>query len=252
MMKKISFLCLGILFFSGAFAQDFTILDNPVELQSQGCDPFLNEPFESKDFVPYFKTYLQNTAANVQDSIQIEWRYLHELTVQPSGWKVTGICDNDLCRTEDGDWFTGTPQTSKKFDNAHNMLLEVNVYAPTTGLDGIGKYYVEVKTANQTDTVEFILTKLFTDIKGISVKDSRVSLYPNPASQSLQVFANTELKASSLSVYNIIGKEIMQQPLNQHQEVTNLNISALPSGLYFVRIADEHGKVLTSRKFTKN
>jgi len=252
MSKILSILAASALLCStAAIAQDFTVLENPVQLSTSGNTPFLNEPFESKDFVLDFKTYVKNISENSNDSIQIEWTYLPSMTVQPTDWKVIGICDNILCRSEDGAWFSGTTQTSNKFDNAHNMLLEVNIYAPTTAPDGVGTYHVEVKTPNQTDTVVFILTKQTTGISGVAVNDQRIALYPNPATDVLNIFADNKLNVSNVSVYNIIGKEMTAQAITKGQEVSTLNLNQLSPGLYLVRFSDEKGNIVSTRRLTK-
>lgn len=252
MSKILSLLVAGaLLSTSYASAQDFTILEKPFEMSTTGCEPFLNQQFEVKDYVLGFQTHLKNISTVATDSIQVEWTYLHDLTVQPSGWKVTGVCDNILCRAEDGVWFTGTPQKSDSFDNMHNMLLEVNVYAPTNSADGIGTYHIEVKTPNQTDTAVFILTKTPLGISKTLVNNKSVAIFPNPATDVLNIYTDNKLKVSQISIYNIIGKELTTQTRNNNQEVSTLNIAQFAPGIYLIRFNDENGNVVATSKFTK-
>lgn len=252
MSKILSLLVAGALLSTTyAYAQDFEILENPFEMSTTGCAPFENQPFETKDFVLGFQTHLKNLSTDPMDSIQVEWTYLHNLTVEPSGWKLTGICDNDLCRSEDGAWYTGNTEIGKKFDNTHNMLLELNVFAPTNGLDGVGTYHVEVKTANQTDTAVFILTKTPLGISKTLINNKSVAIYPNPATDVLNIYTDNKLKVNQISVYNLIGKEMITQDRSSNQEVTTLNISEFAQGIYIIRFNDENGNVVATRKFTK-
>lgn len=236
-----------------AHAQDsFHVIDNPVTLSTTGTTDG-----DTTDFVVNFQTHIQNMSTDSSSNLTITWTYLNNQTVQPTGWRALGICDNIVCRTPYDPAMTGTPQKSAPFNNNrdNNMLLEMNISAPISSPNGMGTYYIEVKNdslnATQTDTVVFVLTKLPLGIQGITLNDSRVSLYPNPATNSLNVFTNKALKPATLSIYNISGIEIAKHTVNQQQEVTNLNISTLPSGIYLVGILDANGNTVATRKFTK-
>lgn len=165
--------------------------------------------------------------------------------------KVRGICDNITCRSENGPWFSCVPQDGNPFDNAHNMLLEVNVYAPTDGLNGTGTYHVQVKTTNQTDTAVFILNKYPLGVSNVIMTEKSIALYPNPASNLLNVFVDNKLKVKQISVYNIIGKEETILNKTDNQEVSTLNLSQYSSGIYLIRFNDANGNTVATRKFTK-
>jgi hypothetical protein len=82
---------------------------------------------------------------------------------------------------------------------------------------------------------------------------TRVSLYPNPAYNEINVTVNSAGESkSTLSVYNLIGKEVLAQEVNlvQGANVFNLDISSLPSSLYFIRVGNA-GKVNGNLKFIK-
>lgn len=250
MSKILSLVASAVIFCSAtAIAQEFSIAEKPMELTTPGCTP------DPTDYVLEFFTHVKNDLADPNAAITIEWTYLHNLTVQPAGWKLLGICDNDQCRAEDGPWFTGTPQFSFPFinDRDSSMLLELNVHAPTNLPDGVGTYYVEVKTPNQTDTAVFILTKTDgTSISTVSMKDQRISLYPNPSKDILNIYAAKSLNAKQISIYNLIGQEINTQELDKNNDVTRLNVQNLPSGIYMIRVANQNGEIVSTRKFLKD
>lgn len=76
---------------------------------------------------------------------------------------------------------------------------------------------------------------------------SAVAIYPNPA---VSWFSLSEgIQASRVEVYNIIGKQIAQfafQPSGRY------DISNLAGGMYLIRIVDNKGKVVTTKRLTKN
>lgn len=66
------------------------------------------------------------------------------------------------------------------------------------------------------------------------VKNNKFIIYPNPASENLQIISN-ELKINSVSIFNLLGKEMIC--LNSYSENNAINISTLNSGEYIIRIS---------------
>ena len=72
---------------------------------------------------------------------------------------------------------------------------------------------------------------------------TNISIYPNPVKNKL--FIQGLLNPTKISVYNVLGKEILSI-----KNTNNINVEALPSGVYLIRISDGVGQ--TNRKFIKN
>ena len=70
----------------------------------------------------------------------------------------------------------------------------------------------------------------------------KVSMYPNPTSGIVTIEAGSVIE--SISVYNVLGQEMLSQKGNSASET--LNISNLKSGVYLVRTTS-NGKTATSR-----
>ena len=66
-----------------------------------------------------------------------------------------------------------------------------------------------------------------------------VMLFPNPASDKIQISLNNDLQINQVQIYNNIGKLV----LNQSNSFDNINISNLPPGLYIVEIIAEDWNV---------
>jgi hypothetical protein len=84
------------------------------------------------------------------------------------------------------------------------------------------------------------------DCSALSVEDENllaISIYPNPTSNTLFISGNET--PISVSIYNVLGKEVVSK-----KNTNNINVQALPSGLYTIRISD--GIRQTNRKFIKN
>ena len=72
---------------------------------------------------------------------------------------------------------------------------------------------------------------------------TNISIYPNPASNTLFISGNETPIA--VAIFNVLGKEVLSI-----KNTNNINVQALPSGVYVIRISDGVGQ--TNRKFIKN
>lgn len=70
-------------------------------------------------------------------------------------------------------------------------------------------------------------------IKNNSIHE--IQLFPNPAIERVYLNFNNTLSKIKLSITNVNGQVVFQQNLNNIQE-TELDVSALPDGVYFIRI----------------
>jgi len=72
---------------------------------------------------------------------------------------------------------------------------------------------------------------------------TNISIYPNPTDNTLFITGNETPIA--VAIYNVLGKEVLSV-----KNTNNINVQALPSGVYVIRISDGVGQ--TNRKFIKN
>ena len=72
-----------------------------------------------------------------------------------------------------------------------------------------------------------------------------IQIYPNPTSEVLNIASKAPL--SMAQIFDINGREIMSEKKN----LSNLLVSKLPTGVYFIRVYDEKGRFATL-KFVKN
>jgi surface protein len=70
-----------------------------------------------------------------------------------------------------------------------------------------------------------------------------VSIYPNPASNTLYILGNETPK--TFSIYDVLGKEVIYA-----KNTDIINLETLPSGVYTIRISN--GRRQANRKFVKN
>jgi len=83
-------------------------------------------------------------------------------------------------------------------------------------------------------------------------KSSLASVHPNPAKN--QIYLNWQLPEGmnpekvTLSVYNIQGKRVLTNSLNQEVGIQEIDVSNYPTGIYLYQLQHE-GKLLHSEKF---
>ena len=75
----------------------------------------------------------------------------------------------------------------------------------------------------------------------MSVTEREVTIFPNPASQLINIKLNEGLKGETLSIFNVNGQQVFKSTFRE-----SIDISGLPKGLYFVKIKSG-GKYYNSR-----
>jgi hypothetical protein len=259
MLKKLfTILSLGVMFQVNTYAQQFTYSyglssNDTVNIQTLGMGIKTDEGFTNTlDIDAYI-----NNASNA--SQVIKWTWVSDSTNTPVGWVLTGVCDNVNCRASYSDFYNHIEQSTDPIAVAGKTLFEPRIYCPTTSPNGTGFYRFKIRSFNAADlTTEtgsdfytFIVTKNTTGISTIAIKDSRVLVYPNPATNSLKVFTDKALNSSKASIIDITGKTVMTTNIAKGADVTELNINTLAKGNYIVNINNEKGELITARQFVK-
>ena len=66
---------------------------------------------------------------------------------------------------------------------------------------------------------------------------SNLILYPNPAKDKITISHLHITGITQLSIFNVNGEKVMEKQLTNNE--TQIDISALPRGVYFVRVQNE-------------
>ena len=90
------------------------------------------------------------------------------------------------------------------------------------------------------------LIQKIVDIKEIDSQDKSITIFPNPSSEFL--FIRSNKRVNIISIKNILGKEIVSKKFESDQELFEIDISNLSTGMYIVNVADVHGKNIQSKK----
>jgi hypothetical protein len=257
--KLLSILGLGLGLSYTAHAQQFIVDHDTVATTTTGTAPHPEVYDPLGDDWDYIE--IHNKITNVtNEAFVYNWQVLLDETIIPTGWTVYGFCDNFICRSPQLPWITtGEIQTSAELmpgttGPSSNNDLKALFCAPTDKPDGEGILRLRIFVPDgQADTITFKVKK--TNDVGVSkltVSDTRVMIFPNPNVEGLlQVYADKSLKASKLSVVNVLGSNVLNQNIAMGTEITKVDISHLPSGIYVSQLINENGEIITSRKFSK-
>lgn len=198
-----------------------------------------------------FLTSVNNVTVPAGSPVTLQWAVIS--STFPSDWmnnnSAWGVCDNTTCLGASDLW----PTTYKSATYPGGATGDFHVNFDLSILPPGGPFVFRVKLKNgATDTA--IQTYIVSRTPAASVNNVKsvgeVSLYPNPATTALNVVYDASADVKNIAIYNIIGKQVSLFRATDNSSA-NLNVENIPSGIYFVRLLNSHGDVVTTRKFTK-
>ncbi|RYY19403.1 MAG: T9SS type A sorting domain-containing protein [Chitinophagaceae bacterium] len=192
--------------------------------------------------------YLHNYITTTQAAVPISWKITgHNL---PADWinnPDMGLCDNNLCYGSayfsNGMWNIDTVKSTKAID----MKLQVKPDGGHTGT-----YYVSVNVRDMPSTINstitYIINKWPTGVTTVTRSEDNVTIYPNPAREALNVVFDESLGVKNIAVYNLIGKIVSIYKVSSNS--AKLDLTDIPTGIYFVRLMNAQGQIVATRRFT--
>lgn len=235
-MKKILYsflpLCLLGLSYSSSQAQSFTVAKDTAEAAAYG----------------YLDLY-SNIKNETSDTITVSWKIInHNL---PQSWiddAAFGLCDNVVCYP--ASILSGTVQVTDTISAGKESLFKMQVDVSPNTVVPAKDIYVRAELTNGTtvDTATFLLHKWATGVSKLNSPKDAVVLYPNPAKGDLNVTFNKELNVKVIAIFNLVGKQVGSYRVTNTS--AKLDIEKIPSGIYFVRLIDNSGQVVVTRRFT--
>ncbi|MEL6535567.1 MAG: lytic polysaccharide monooxygenase [Bacteroidota bacterium] len=76
-------------------------------------------------------------------------------------------------------------------------------------------------------------------------------IYPNPAADFLTIRSESDMANSTITIIDVLGKEMKSVRIQEHISSRNIDISELKTGIYYVRIVDAAGLVSSERVYVK-
>jgi hypothetical protein len=147
---------------------------------------------------------------------------------------------------------TTTPENGVAFgpgNKGNDVFVKNIIFDVPTGKKGSDFYFImwiqdpttlEVLTSG----TKFDKTTGTEDI----IVDTKFEVYPNPATNNINVdLSNIEATPERISVIDLIGNEIIVA--NTQKELKSLDVSSIPTGLYFVKVSTDKG--ILTKQFIK-
>ena len=89
-----------------------------------------------------------------------------------------------------------------------------------------------------------VVTKIDSDRKELT----KIKVYPNPAVE--EIYIEGSYFNNSISIVDMYGRTLHEGPLQDN--LTSVNVSQFPVGIYFINVRDEDGQIVGETKFVKD
>ncbi len=129
------------------------------------------------------------------------------------------------------------------FASQADAIANVNPLVPTTVLVNNTTYYA-MQTVNSCRSTSplAVTVSIALGLEEATPKFNFV-MYPNPAQAIVTVALETELK--SVEIFSLHGQKVMATTSSE------INVSELPSGIYFVKVQNQDGETATQKLIVK-
>jgi hypothetical protein len=85
------------------------------------------------------------------------------------------------------------------------------------------------------------------DDPGPQPKQTKVSVYPNPATSFISV--NQADNVKQIAIFNLVGRKLKSfEDIVKDQQY---DVSDLPNGMYLVQVIDNSNKIITTQRISK-
>ena len=112
--------------------------------------------------------------------------------------------------------------------------------ASVEGLDEASIYMVKAYAVIEGQTVYGPEATFNTGTTGVNEFENSVKIYPNPASDVLNVAGEN---IANVEVYNAMGQLVLSQEVTDGQ--AQISTGSMNSGIYFIRIYSQNGEMQT-------
>ena len=147
-------------------------------------------------------------------------------------------------------WFTPKPVFTGRI-HQWREFSSIFVGGGNYKQDTIWYRYTFVSDSIQTDQEGWMLDNIQLIAHTEGILDNRyladINIYPNPATDKITIERSTTPVKSQLTMMNLNGEEVLTRNLIKPK--TQIDISNLPSGVYFVRVTND--KTVEVGKFIK-
>jgi hypothetical protein len=194
--------------------------------------------------------------SGTSNNVVLKWNVVYRSFDNGFDETASGICDNNQCYYAsssnnffaNGNIFYSYPYNSSGFGDFH-VLFGLSG-TPTVGAMAVARINAYDTVSHTTRTLTFIAKKCALGISSVSSTDEIV-LYPNPARDAINVIYDASAGIKTMAVYNIIGKLMGPIYKPSSSNSAKIDLDDMPTGIYFLRLMDGQGRVIATRRFTR-
>lgn len=126
--------------------------------------------------------------------------------------------------------------------------------------NNLSKEPIALLTTNAADSItsaEYKYLKINTSVKNAVYTEgaSSLSIFPNPTTNEtfFDVKISLPTASFSLTIVDNLGKTLVQKSMkNEQEQRVKVDVSTFSNGLYWAKLTDENGVILTTKSFVKN
>ena len=137
----------------------------------------------------------------------------------------------------------GTPSYSYQWYGPNGFISNANQITPQTN----GQYYVVITDVNACTSISesYLITYITSTLNEVLIDG--LLIYPNPSKEIFNIQFNSLINQDiSLSIYNIIGEEVMKEKLIEFKGdyIKKIDLNKYKKGIYFLEIETDTGMIL--------
>ena len=219
---------------STSWGNEITVNDNPI-YQIQGLTP---NAF-----------YHVRVKAVCADDLESEWTEAASFTTfeelqscdKPTNIQSTTSSDHSITIVWTDNAGANKWNVRWKAENETAYTTQEVVGEPTYVIEGLQEattYQIQVQAVCDNTTSDW--SDMISESTGINNIVNSVALYPNPASDYVEVrISDNDVNVSRFEVYDVYGKLISEVEVVENP--TRINVATLSSGIYFVKVITDNG-----------
>jgi hypothetical protein len=189
--------------------------------------------------------------SGTSNSVVVTWRVIDHYFAP--GLSANGFCDNIECRDSLGT-ITGASYTTAAYGSYDIFYATFRDYGAAVGSVSWVKLYVTEGPAGTiggtSRTLVFMVNKNTATGIANTRNNDNVSVFPNPARESVNVLFERESNVKTIAISNMIGKTMrVFKPTDNNS--ARLDLDNIPSGIYFIRLMNGDGHIVATRRFTR-
>jgi len=224
--------------FTNAINGDFTLKSTSPAISTGSNSLFTGLNVDTKDLAGNTRVY-NYANGGIIDMGAYEYQGENTLTVNLLSFTAT--VQNNSAKLE---WQTASETSNKEFIIYRSGDDKIFVRLETVSSGSSGSYsYIDKTPLNGNNYYKLVQidndgreTELGVRILNFGLPTSDIQLFPNPTNSKTTV-TFTSGKYHSLSLTSVEGRILKTITLNPAQTAMELDLSAYPSGIYFVRLA---------------